>query len=370
MTLDLDSLHSSDGADNDLIDSYYTGRLWNGGLPDGQILTGRIQQQATPTSTQEDVTKQNLYVVRTTQGHLIPDCICLSPASYGSSTKNTFSATKQPGVYSKPYTGAFCVVATSNGGAAYIIGYFNPPTTARLDDDGTTTDSNPGSADDVDAQTQGDHIIRSENSIFNMKRLGAILVESGASIRQTMNPSDGTYFTQAKRRTDVSEGYMLARSRIDENQPETLSTEDFFDKLLQRGSKSTRVRIKNGKVDSSAVRELTVTEVNFVTPASPIETIKARERYFSDGSWVAEGPEFRWGGSLADEPVVLGNALVAVIKELSRIIKGIKVSTAWGPSGTPLPPTPTDLVTLENDIDKILSDYMFATKKPAIPTAL
>ena len=71
------------------------------------------------------------------------------------------------------------------------------------------------------------------------------------------------------------------------------------------------------------------------------------------------------GGSGASEPIVLGNALVSVIKSLSKIIQGIKVPTAWGPSGTPLPPTPTDLIGLEGDLDDILSDYMFSTKKPA-----
>ncbi len=117
-------------------------------------------------------------------------------------------------------------------------------------------------------------------------------------------------------------------------------------------------------MDDDVRHEFSVAEVNFQVPTDPITTTRARERYFADGSWTAEGPKYQWGGDDADEPIVLGNALVDVIKELSRIIKQLKVPTAWGPSGTPLPPTPTDLLALENNLDDILSEYMFTTKEP------
>ncbi|KKK68352.1 hypothetical protein LCGC14_2944930, partial [marine sediment metagenome] len=162
-------------------------------------------------------------------------------------------------------------------------------------------------------------------------------------------------------------GYRASRGRVHKEFPEALAEEEFFDRILQRGSTSIAVRIRNGKVDDTVRRELTVAKVDFAVPTDPVETILARESYLNDGSWISEGPKYQWGGSSADEPVVLGNALVTIIKRLSSIIRAIKVPTAWGPSGTPLPPTPTDLISLDNDLDDILSNYMFTTKEPVEP---
>lgn len=368
MILSLDSLNETDGESEDLIDDFFTGRMWEGGLPGGQVLTGVIQQESPLAPRQESVVKRNLYVVRTTQGHMIPDCILLSPHAYGTTSKNRFDADKLPGQYSKPYAGAFCVVLTSNGGVAFIAGFWNPPTqTSPNETDKVTSETNPGSIDDVDARTNGDWIIRSEKGLINVKRMGAIIIESGASIRQTMNPLDGTHFSQCKTRLDIAEGYRASRGRVHKEFPEALAEEEFFDRILQRGSTSIAVRIRNGKVDDTVRRELTVAKVDFAVPTDPVETILARESYLNDGSWISEGPKYQWGGSSADEPVVLGNALVTIIKRLSSIIRAIKVPTAWGPSGTPLPPTPTDLISLDNDLDDILSNYMFTTKEPVEP---
>jgi len=363
--VEMDSLHAGSDVGSDLIDDFFTGGMWEGGLPDGPVLIGRIQQEARSAPGQKATSKQTLYSVRTNQGHVIPDCILLSQSSYGSFTKNKFSPDRQPGQHSKPYPGALCVIVTANGGAAFIIGFFNPPTTIETENDEFTTETNPGAVEDTEARSPGDWIVRTEDASINVKRMGAVVIESGASIRVTMNPRDGTHFSQARTRIDIAEGYSSRQGRIRNTSPESLSQYDYYDKILQRGRTSLRVTVKNGEVSGSVRREVSLTNVNYLTPSSPIETLLSRDRLLDDGGWISEGPKYQWGGSGADEPIVLGNALVTILKRLSSIIKQIKVPTAWGPSGVPLPPTPVNLTQLENDLDDILSEYMFTTKSPA-----
>lgn len=364
--------YEHDGSE-DLIDSFFSGDMWSSGVPGAQVLIGRIQQESQPAVGQDGVTKRNLYSVRTTQGHVIPDCFLLSSSAFGAFGTDPgvrFRPDEMPGQYSKPYPGSLCVVVTSNGGAAFIVGFFNPPTTTTVASDPNTGETKPGSVDDAEARSSGDWIVRTEASLLNMKRMGAIVIQSGASIRQTMNPLDGTYFSQCKRRIDVSEGYRAERSRVQKSSPEALSTEEFYDKILQRGRSSVRVRIRNGQVDSSVRHEVMISDVNYAVPTDPVTTDLARSAYDSDGSWFAEGPKFQWGGRSADEPIVLGNKLVAALEKLIGIIGNIRVNTAWGPSTTPLPPTPIDLQALENELGDILSEYMFTTRSAATPGGL
>ena len=123
------------------------------------------------------------------------------------------------------------------------------------------------------------------------------------------------------------------------------------------------MKIRHGALENDARREFTVSEV--VVAGGQVTTVtRTRETYYNDGKWFGEGPEYKWGGAGADEPVVLGAALVSTIKTLTALIRGITVPTAWGPSGPPLN-SAQFTIQVDNQLDSILSDYMFTTKTPA-----
>jgi len=370
MTIDLDSLATPTGASQDMIDDFYTGKLWDGGLAGSPLKIGRLvapaefarMRGAVPT------TRRGLYIVKTSDDLYLENCFLLSPTGFrstGAIGHRRFKPDQVPGMHSKPYPGALCLVGTAQGGEAFILGFWNPPSTIATEGDDYTNETTPGVVDDKDARTAGDWLLRTENALLNLKRGGSLVIECGATIRQTLNPDNGNHFTQARSRIDVSEGYKLTRNRLKDTERETLSTEEFFDKILQRGQSATRIRVRNGRISSSTRYELSIAEVNYATITDPIVSFKARERYFDDGSWIAEGPKYQWGGDGADEPIVLGNALADIISDLCDIIGAIKVPTAWGPSGTPLPPTAIDLYSkVKRKLDNFKSDYIFATKKP------
>jgi hypothetical protein len=368
--MDLDSLAVSAGTNQDMIDDFYTGKLWDDGLDGSPLKIGRLVAPAEFARLRGTVptTKRGLYIVKTTDDLFLENCFLLSPVGFrstGSVGQRRFKPDQVPGMHSKPYPGALCLVGTSQGGMAFILGFWNPPSTVATEGDDYTNETTPGVVDDRDARTAGDWLIRTENGLLNLKRGGSLVLECGATIRQTLNPDNGNHFTQSKSRIDVSEGYKLTRNRLKDTERETLSTEEFFDKILQRGQTATRIRIRNGRVSSSVRHELSIAEVNYATITDPIVSFKARERYFDDGSWVAEGPKFQWGGGDADEPIVLGNVLADIISDLCDIIGSITVQTAWGPSIRVLIPTPLDLHSkIKSKLKNFKSDYMFATKSP------
>jgi hypothetical protein len=94
-------------------------------------------------------------------------------------------------------------------------------------------------------------------------------------------------------------------------------------------------------------------------------TVKLRETYNDDGSWVAEGQKYQFGKD-ADENALLGNVVVSLLKDLLDILKNLKVNTAWGPSAAPVADTIAKLTKLQADYldnGKIKSDFIFFKKR-------
>lgn len=316
--------------------------FWHGSTIPSGIWVGVIGE--------ENPDHPGVYRFDSTDGYSVNDAHLLTPDG----------DTEGGGEETKPRPGSPCVALVSNnGGQCYITGYSKAP---EFDED---SDDIPAVGNADENNSAGDKVYKtSGGATLVLKRGGAVYIEGGPGVSFILNPLNNQMSLRAGNFKHTALGYAAVRGRKEPGttKPETVHTEDF---LHQVGADARdRFRIEHGDLESDARRRLSLSEVTIIASQESV-TVKTRETYFNDGSWIGEGPKYQWGGADADEPIVLGNALVDVIKKLSSIIKGIKVPTAWGPSGTPLPPTPIDLTSLEGDLDKILSEFMYVTKTPA-----
>jgi hypothetical protein len=317
--------------------------FWNGvGTPRGQILYGVIGE--------EHPDHPGVYRFSSTDGFVVNDAHILSPDNdVGGGGETT-----------KPRPGSPCVaLMSSNGAQCFIVGFHRAPTVDEESDDPPDV-GNPD--DNVSA---GDKVYKtSGGATLVLKRGGAVFIESGPGVSIVCNPLNNQMSIRSTNFRHVADGYQASRGRLEvgKTEPETFHREDFLD---QAGGAHDRFRIEHGSLDSDARRKLELAEVTVVLGETSA-TVKTRETYFSDGSWVGEGPKYQWGGSGADEPAVLGNQLVEAFGTLFGIIKALKVNTAWGPSTPPIPPTPIDIDRLQNELSgKILSTFLFFSKDPA-----
>lgn len=316
--------------------------FWQGrGQPSGQILFGVVGE--------ENPTRPGIYRFSSTDGIVVNDAHILSP-DYD---------TKGTGEHTKPRPGSTCVaVMTTNGAQCFIIGFSRSPTVDDQSDDPPVV----GVPDDSD--TSGDKVYKTANGAsFVLKRGGAVIIEGGPGTGVILNPLNNQMSLRSTNFRQNADGYLSKRGRVTPGSTEpATSHEEAF--LHQVGPTYDRMRTLHGTFDSNARKRFELAAVKIVS-SKEIVSIKTRETYFADGSWIGEGPKYQWGGDSADEPAVLGKQLVEVFNTLIGIIENLKVSTAWGPSGPPLPPTPIDLENLKSQLsDKILSTFAFFSKKP------
>lgn len=292
------------------------------------------------------------YRFNSTDGYSPPDAMLLSPDGDLDGNGSEF----------RPREGSPCVAVLIGGrGACFILGFWKAPTS------NPDTDEAPSVGNASDNNIGGDKVWKTAGgATLALKHGGVVIVEGGEGVSIILNPQNQVMSLRSRNMTQIADGYRSIRGRKEPNKtlPQTLSTVEYYDQV---GASATRVQEKTGSLPDKARRELTVASIT-TTKLGRTGTIKLRERYYDDGSWIAEGPKYQWGGKEAKEPFVLGLELVDVLKKMMKIISGIRVPTAWGPSGKPLPPTPIELSKLSNELnDKILSTYMFHTKKPAAP---
>lgn len=311
------------------------------GQPRGRILFGRIGE--------ENPSHPGVYKFTSTDGFAVNDALCLSPDA----------DPKGSGEATKPRPGSYCVaLMTSDGCQCFIVGFMTPPTFNEESEDAPEV----GNADDNNSP--GDKVYRtSGGAVLILKRGGAVIIEGGPGTGVIMNPLNNTMTLRAANFTHIADGYQATRGRkeIGKTSPLTVHREQF---LHQTGPKADRVSLQHGSLEKNARRQLELAAVA-VTGGQETVTTKTRETYYADGHWVGEGPKYQWGGDGADEPAVLGKALVTAMSKLIDIVTQLKVGTAWGPSTPPLPPTPVDLAQLKAELsDKILSTFAFFSKKP------
>ncbi|MBP9824068.1 MAG: hypothetical protein KBF21_07590, partial [Thermoanaerobaculia bacterium] len=202
-----------------------------------------------------------------------------------------------------------------------------------------------------------------------LKRGGAVIIEGGAGTGVILNPLNNAMTLRASNFTQIADGFSATRGRFQPGKidPRTYHEEVFQDQV---GPTYDQLALTHGTLGTTAIgtearRQFTIEHVTTVG-SSQTSTLKTRESYDADGTWIGEGPKYMWGGADATEPAVLGNALVEAFGKLFDIIKALKVNTAWGPSTPPLPPTPLDLEELRSELsDKILSTFAFFAKNPA-----
>lgn len=325
--------------------------LWkSAGLPRGRIFLGLVKgkNQVLP----------GAYVVDTTDGFEFNDAVPIL---------NHWDNASNAGDYVHYKIGSTVIVVTTNDGCMpMIIGCVRLPRFVEESDE-----SMPVLDHDQEAPDEGDRVIQTAGGARLILRDGGMaILEGGAGATSiTMDTALPNSLTKITARSpswnQVNDGYQVYRGRPlgDANKEQTSSREDFFDKV---GPSSVRVSIRHGNVTSTVRRELTVSSVT-QTKLGTTGTIKLRERYYADGSWVGEGAKYQWGDG-ADEPFVLGKQLVSVMEQLIDKIKTLQVNTAWGPSGPPLPNIVADLETLKASLSgKILSTYLFGSKTSKPP---
>lgn len=263
------------------------------------------------------------------------------------------------GNHSKPESGSLCVaVLTTKEAACFILGFHRPPSFDETRDD-------PPTLGDVDgAEIANDKVWRTPGGAsFTLKRGGAAVLEGGPGTSILLNPINNTMSLRSSNLNQSADGYRSNRGRQEPGTTKsaTVHREEF---LHQVGPQSDRVRLSHGSLASDARRQLELAAVTTIA-SKQTAIIKTRETYYSDGSWIGEGPKYQFGGKGADENMVLGQQLVAEFGKLIDILKSLKVNTAWGPSTPPLPDTLTKLTQLKNEFsEKVLSKYLFITKKP------
>ena len=318
--------------------------FWKGrGLPSGQILFGVIGAENTKPG------RAGTYRFSSSCGIVVNDAHVLSADA----------DTKGGGDHARPRPGSTCVaVMTTNGAQCFIIGFSRSPVVDEQSDDPPSV----GTPDDSD--TSGDKVYKTAGgATLLLKRGGAVIIEGGSGTGVVLNPLNNQMSLRSSNFRQNADGYLAKRGRVAPGSTENPTThEESF--LHQVGPSYDRMSIRHGTIDGDARRQLELAAVKVVA-SQEIATVKTRETYNSDGSWIGEGPKYQWGGDSADEPAVLGNALVTAISKLIDIITQLKVGTAWGPSTPPLPPTPVDLAQLKAELsDKILSTFAFFSKKP------
>lgn len=317
--------------------------FWNGNsVPRNRILFGVLGT--------ENEDKPGTYRFSSNDGYVVPDAHLLAPDA----------DVAGGGDIARPRPGSVCIaLTTDDGGGCYITGYVRPP---EFDEE---SDDDPVVGNPDDTATAGDKIYKTTGgALISLKRGGAVIIEGGVGTGIIMNPVNNHMLTRSANFTESRDGYRAVRGRqnIGGTSPYTRTQEDH---QHQVGPSYDRVRIQHGSFTGDARRQLSIASVT-TTGTETVGVIRTRETYYSDGSWVGEGPKYQWGGSGASEPAVLGNELVDAINELIDIIKELKVNTFAGPSTPPLPDTQAKLTALSNELSgKILSSYLFFSKDPA-----
>jgi len=323
--------------------------FWHGeGLPTGKILFGTIGEE-TPTKTTPPK-GSGVYEFTSSCGIVVYDAHILSADA----------DTKGGGDHARPRPGSTCIaVMTTNGAQCFIIGFLRSPI---FDDN---SDDPPTVGAPADSSTTGDKVYKTAGgATLLLKRGGAVILEGGAGASVLLNPINNQMSLRASNLRQNADGYLARRGRVAPGSTDTPTThEETF--LHQVGPTYDRFRLRHGTLPGDARRQLELSAVR-VAGGRETATVQTRETYHADGHWVGEGPKYQWGGADANEPAVLGHALVEAISKLIDIVAQLKVGTAWGPSTPPLPPTTVDLAQLKAELsDKILSTFAFFAKKPA-----
>lgn len=298
---------------------------------------------------EENEKRPGTYFFRSTAGIAVGDAKILSSVADNSGF----------GDFAKPVPGSMCIALfTADGADCFIVGFAKPPSFDESADD------EPAIENPKDNLSAGDRVIKTQGGAsFFMKRGGSLIIEGGPGATMILNPINSKVSLKSANFFQTVDGFRSTRGRQEQGgtSPETFHQEEYSDRV---GASFDREKISHGNLPNSARRQFTLEAVTIVSKKETV-TIKTRETLYDDGSWCGEGPKYQWGGPSADEPIVLGNALVDAMNKLIDIVKGLKVNTAWGPSTPPIPPTLIDLEALKNELSgKILSTYMFSSKDP------
>ena len=303
---------------------------------------------------EENAEKPGTYRVTTTTGLNPPDAYVLSPDNDG-----------RHGEITKPRPGSPCIVIfTHDGGQCYIIGFPQMPKYNLIEDE-EDQEEIPTVGNPKENNASGDKVYKTKGgATLRLLVGGSAFLEGGDGVSIILNPKNNYQTLRCTNQSIIADGYRANRGRreVGTTKPATRVTEEFRN---QEGASFDEVRLEHGQVDDTIRRRLTISEVTIVA-SRETRTVKTRETYLADGSWLGEGPKYAWGGE--DEHMVLGDSLVSALTELIDIILGMKVNTAWGPSTPPIPPASIDLNGLKNKLaGNILSTYLFLTKDAASP---
>lgn len=329
--------------------------IWKGaGIPRDKVLVGVLGPES---STRPGTYGFSGYGSGPNECYQVADAIVLTPDGSLSGSGSHF----------KPAEGSLCVALAGPGGSVWIVGFHLPP---RFDQSGQVAPVIGDAGDQAGPlnNVAGDKVLRTDgDAALLLKRGGSAMVQGGPGAMTNWLKQTNTVSTRAQNVSEQADGARRVRGRIKlgKTDPETRAVDQFFDQV---GPSATRVQLRHGHLEGSARRELTVSEVSYAG-GSVKGTVKLRETYNDDGSWVGEGQKYQFGKD-ADENALLGNVVASLLKDLIDILKNLKVNTAWGPSATPVADTIAKLTKLQADyIDngKIKSDYVFFKKRAGNP---
>jgi len=240
----------------------------------------------------------------------------------------------------------FVVVYNAEG---YLLGRVRPVTDAWKDDGEPENDKSTTIGTEGDAQLRphslDDDTVTGEVTVT---RGGVVRIRSTGATGITLHPHGERIIQKSQTLLAFTDAYRIESGRTATKagvNMDALTEETFKNKV---GPSRTEVVVKNGKVDGSTVHRFAVEKL--VTAGG----VATGTREFSwdideSGNWYVDNVHSINFGDMSDEPVVLGNKLVALTKQLIQEMTSIRTAltaytaalTAAGGGATSAAATPT-----------------------------
>jgi hypothetical protein len=209
------------------------------------------------------------------------------------------------------------VMAMAYNGDAWILGRLRATkdedsSDGETDTDRSTTIGTPGDAQLRPHVTDDDKI----SAEVTVTTGGVTKVKASSATNMTLHPIGERIIQRCQSLLAFSDGYRIESGRKTGKAGSVsmgaLTSESYKTKV---GPARTEVRVKNGKVSGSTVHQLSV-ETLSTTGGKTLGTADFKWTVSSSGTWQVKNCKAVKFGQLADEPVVLGNKLVLLLKAL------------------------------------------------------
>jgi len=242
----------------------------------------------------------------------------------------------------------FVVVYNAEG---YLLGKIRPVTDGWKDDGKTGNDKSTTIGNQGDAQLRPHSLDDDDISAeVTVTRGGVVRIKSTGATGITFHPHGERIIQKSQTLLAFTDAYRIESGRTATKagvKMDALTEETFKNKV---GPSRTEVIVKNGKVDGSVVHRFAVEKL-VTAGGSTSGTMNFSWDIDESGNWYVDNVKSINFGDTSDEPVVLGNKLVSLTKQLIQEMTSIRTAlttytaalTAAGggatsAASTPLPP--------------------------------